>query len=473
MLRVAVVDDITGKPVARAKISIESLHGSPVPFSGAALADSAGHYEIATPNAGTFLVKAERTGYAKSVFGERQWGQPGTPIVLEKDSEFLAVVRLRRLGAVNGHVLDENGLGLTGVAVSAIRDGKRLRTASTAVTDDRGVFRLAGLEPGRYLVRTAARALEDKRGLLPTYFGQSTNAAGAQRLAVDLGQEAEGADIAPVPGSLSSLVVSVTSTTPATVFLHSESGTKTATAGPGQEARFDELEPGRYLLRAEGGGPGQLLSAWREVVLSQESERADLALAPSPYVQFRCAEQNGKSLDPQTISAFLQLRDDPEPRKLTRVLCGESVQLAAGRWELAVSAPAGSYIASVSNATIGELGYEVMLMPRRNVALAVTVSSQGASVKGVVKMANGSEAIGAPVTIRAIESELSSRLGGVKTIQTNEKGEFSFFSLPPGRYEVFSSFAPVEPGADKPKGASVTLEEGAEKELQITLSEPN
>ena len=64
------------------------------------------------------------------------------------------MIRLWKGGAITGRVLDEAGEPLVDVAVAAVRrssDG-RLLTGPTARTDDRGVYRLATLTPGSYLV---------------------------------------------------------------------------------------------------------------------------------------------------------------------------------------------------------------------------------------------------------------------------------------------------------------------------------
>ena len=76
---------------------------------------------------------------------------------------------MRHKGALTGRVLDENGVGTPGVPVVAYRARLPLRTAGSSTSDDRGVFRIGGLEPGRYWVRSGAHTLEDRTGWLPTF----------------------------------------------------------------------------------------------------------------------------------------------------------------------------------------------------------------------------------------------------------------------------------------------------------------
>src|SRR5204862_7745465 len=60
-----------------------------------------------------------------------------------------------RLGAVSGQVVDEQGEGVEGITISVIRGettGGRgtLSPQQSAVTDDRGAYRITGLAPGDY-----------------------------------------------------------------------------------------------------------------------------------------------------------------------------------------------------------------------------------------------------------------------------------------------------------------------------------
>ena len=93
--------------------------------------------------------------YLDGGYGQRRPNGPFQTIDLA-DGERIgdAVIRLWKGGAITGRVLDEAGEPLVDVAVAAVRrsgDG-RLLTGPTARTDDRGVYRLATLTPGSYLV---------------------------------------------------------------------------------------------------------------------------------------------------------------------------------------------------------------------------------------------------------------------------------------------------------------------------------
>jgi hypothetical protein len=101
---------------------------------------------------GVFGVRASMTGY---MF---QTGASGAPVTITLDAgEKIndVTVRLWRFAAVSGQVVDEQGEGVEGITISVVRGetvgGRRtLSVQQSGVTDDRGVYRIAGLTPGDY-----------------------------------------------------------------------------------------------------------------------------------------------------------------------------------------------------------------------------------------------------------------------------------------------------------------------------------
>jgi hypothetical protein len=48
------------------------------------------------------------------------------------------------------------------------------KMAARGKTDDRGVYRVGGLKPGRYYVRTRSRMMDEGSGAMPTFFKDVT-----------------------------------------------------------------------------------------------------------------------------------------------------------------------------------------------------------------------------------------------------------------------------------------------------------
>jgi protocatechuate 3,4-dioxygenase beta subunit len=152
----------SGKPVRRANITLSG------PDSGvrkSASTDANGAFAFTELPPGSFTLAASRPGYLDVTFGQRTpgSGRPGTPIQLSAGQKVDDVtLRMPRTGILTGVVSDEFGDPVMGMQVRAWRfvrrSGERtLALAGNGSTDDRGIYRLAGLLPGDYVVATGAR----------------------------------------------------------------------------------------------------------------------------------------------------------------------------------------------------------------------------------------------------------------------------------------------------------------------------
>ena len=418
ILQGIVSENRSGRPLARARVTIEGTGTSP---GGSTIwADSSGQFSFPSLSAGTYLVSAQKPGYAVAKFGQKDWRSPGTPIVLESEGSFSVQLRLRKLAVVVGEVLDENRVALPGFDVYAFKTGSRPKLQSSARTDDRGGFRIAGLEPGSYLIRTATRQLEDRTGLLPTFYGQTAKLSEARSVTVALEEEAGGIVISPIPGNLSTLRGTVSGVGGALVELHGDVGKRELRTDPGGNFIFEQLAPGPYQLIVEAAIGGQPRSAWQELTIAKEIEVVTLELASAPSVHIRCEEKRGQTLDTSAIPVFLR-RKTPAEDNSKRVNCAENVSLAPGVWELAAAPPANLYVESVRAGRRGKLSQEIELHPGRSEDILLTFSAKPASIQGVVKTPDGAPAIGAPVYVSALDPELRSRSGGVRNVRTGSK----------------------------------------------------
>ena len=435
--------------------------------SASVLSDASGQFLFSGLRAGAYLLTAHKTGYADLRYGQRRYDQPGTPIVLSKDSEFVAPLLLHRPGAVTGEITDENRIGIPGCAVYAYRTGSRTTLAGVAQTDDRGIFRIPGLLPGSYVIRSGARELEDRQGLLPTFFGQSTRAAEARTIEVRLDEETGGVRIQPLPGRLSTLLVSVSGAAEATVHLYGDAGRRESRAGGQAPARFDQLAPGVYDLIALSDG----MAGRTRVSVTGETANAGILMQASPVLTVRCEAKDGPDLDPRLIAMFARRKDPPEEDSVPRrILCGERGALAPGLWEVATAPVAGRYLAAVRDARQEGGAYEVAFEPGDHKEVWLVFGSRPGNIRGVVETDDGAAAPGAPVYLKAVDPELRGRMGGVREARAGSSGEYRFDGLAPGRYEVITSFA-----SEQEWGAGKTVEvgEGGEAAVNLKLGSTN
>jgi hypothetical protein len=121
-----------------------------------------GRFEFRDLKPGRYNIEATRAGYSAAAYGRtRRDGE--SELVRVADGERVAgvVLTMWRLAAISGTVLDEAGEPVVDVLVAAWRStfggGKRqLGLTVAARTDDRGIYRIAGLNPGDYVVGTSS-----------------------------------------------------------------------------------------------------------------------------------------------------------------------------------------------------------------------------------------------------------------------------------------------------------------------------
>jgi Carboxypeptidase regulatory-like domain len=150
----------TGHPIRRARIVIRAQDA---PGSQAVLTDDDGNFDITGLAPGHYTVSASKTGFVSLEYGQRRPLQPGTPLQLGDGQQLRGIeFRLPRGGVITGHLLDDTGEPVPGAVVRVMRyryvQGERqLTPAGTAQTDDRGEYRVWGLDPGQYYVNAVTR----------------------------------------------------------------------------------------------------------------------------------------------------------------------------------------------------------------------------------------------------------------------------------------------------------------------------
>src|SRR5262245_48476702 len=103
-------------------------------------------------------------------------------------------VEMRSLGIISGRAFDEKGAPLTGARAEAMIFRSRILTpVSSADTDDRGEFRLSGLDPDEYYIRITPPTDRISQDSFPTtFYPNTTDPANAAKLVVTPGSEVAG-----------------------------------------------------------------------------------------------------------------------------------------------------------------------------------------------------------------------------------------------------------------------------------------
>jgi protocatechuate 3,4-dioxygenase beta subunit len=152
----------TGQPARHARVTIS---GGELRGSRSTTTDEQGRYAFANLPAGRYSLNVSKPGHVTVSFGQHRPGQgrPGTPIQLADGQRFEAKLQIPRGGVITGAVLDEAGESTPGTQVRVMRyvmqNGVRtLQQAGSGATDDRGIYRVYGLQPGDYVVCATPRS---------------------------------------------------------------------------------------------------------------------------------------------------------------------------------------------------------------------------------------------------------------------------------------------------------------------------
>lgn len=285
VIRGVVLEHASGLPLARSNVRLE-----PVPAPGSTLkglqmrAGTSGQFVFNHVPDGLWVLIVTRDSYFPASYQQRRPDGQGKPIQVTAESDVFTELRMFRKGAITGRVLDENGIGMEDVPVVAYRARLPIRAAGRAVSDDRGVYRIHGLDPGKYWVRTAAHTLDDGTGRMPTFGPETFETREAHTHQAVLDRDTTDADVRPFPGRLFHLRgrLLCEGADPVTVTLSSETGRRSATGACGAipfSYGFEELAPGAYEILATrvSGEAGYV-----ELSLDRDTDNATLQLLPPP-----------------------------------------------------------------------------------------------------------------------------------------------------------------------------------------------
>ncbi len=221
----------TGRPVRRTSVVLMARSGGVNESSG--ITDEQGNLEIHNLRAGKYypvinapgvvspLAYIDQSRTRSDTFDEQL--APFTPIVVDGLSDVVVQMPARRGGAIGGRITYSNGDAAIGVKVEILRKvgedflasipnlsvlaSAMTGGAGTFKTDDRGIYRFAGLPAGEYLVKVSEQVVHatNKKGreyedpftsmlfgtgsMLTVFFENTFDRNKARLLVVEFGQE--------------------------------------------------------------------------------------------------------------------------------------------------------------------------------------------------------------------------------------------------------------------------------------------
>lgn len=151
-----------GSPTETIRRAVVTISGGDLPNPRSVITDDAGRFAFSRLAAGTFAITARKAAYLPAEFGSTRPGRPGSKIALAAGEKRAVTLTMFRGAVIGGELRDAQGLPLAGVHVAALDAGAAQGPAAipapeTAVTDDRGAFRIYGLMPGEYVLAATPR----------------------------------------------------------------------------------------------------------------------------------------------------------------------------------------------------------------------------------------------------------------------------------------------------------------------------
>jgi hypothetical protein len=459
-----VVDAVTGRPIAGAVVT--AAGSAATEATAGILTNAGGYFVVRRLHKGALALTADKEGYVEATYGQRRAAGSRQMIPLAEGQRLVDLeIRMWRHAVITGTVVDEAGEPVIETRVRAFQKvlvaGRRRYTAAgDALTDDRGVYRIARLTPGDYIVAVPSTQTSIPTEVMDTFFGGTGTPA--QRDA--LSKEMRAIDAAIVPaGSQYAL----------------RAGSLTMTLAPGT-ATPTSRPNGRMLVYPTVFHPAAAVPAQAALIaLHSGDERSgiDIQLQPS-----RTARISGTLLAPHGMAAHVGMR---------LLLAGgdalaDGIEAATAMSDATggftfLGVPAGQYLLSVvrvprppmeppdpSRMTMQAGGVRVSTSPPpppggppapipadatlwAQVPIAVGADdltdvvvplAAGPRLSGRVEF-NGSEPPPSSSAIAGLRISLDPADGarGAKglTFQTghpDESGQFLTFGVPPGRYVV-------------------------------------
>ncbi len=143
----SVLNSVTGAPLGHAHVKFSDFSRR---RSYGAVTDADGTFSISSIAAGSYNTSVEKNGYLPPPHNDNSMAEA---VVELTPGQHLTNIQFRMVppSVISGHVVDRNNDPVENMAVEAHRGN----IAATAITNDRGEFRIYGLQAGRYLIRAS------------------------------------------------------------------------------------------------------------------------------------------------------------------------------------------------------------------------------------------------------------------------------------------------------------------------------
>ncbi|HLK65248.1 MAG TPA: carboxypeptidase-like regulatory domain-containing protein [Bryobacteraceae bacterium] len=258
-----VTDAVTNAPIRKATIS---LIPDGKPTVRAAISDADGRFQFANLLPGSYSLEGDARGYLRvSQYASNQTRSKTVFSLAPGQTLSDIALHLTPAGAISGRIVDEDGDPVARVNVHlwriTYRNGSRdlTTTGQNVMTDDRGIYRIAGVPPGRYYLsatptQSAPNSPPDDARYLRTYYPGVFDPAAAAPIDLRPGSETENVNFKLSKVQTTHVRGRVSSAAQADLSLYPENGTSNSAESsrsllPDGKFDFDGVVPGAYRIR--------------------------------------------------------------------------------------------------------------------------------------------------------------------------------------------------------------------------------
>jgi hypothetical protein len=515
-----VLSGATGQPLRRAQVLLRPAADS----KGGAIyqtSDDSGGFSFPKVAPGRYVITVQRDGYL-SLSAGRIGDYKMPPIFSVNSGETISsfVFRLTPWGVISGKVKFDDAEPAVNVAIQLYRSyyerGRHTyATAASARTDDRGEYRLHGLEPGSYYVAALYQAPPHPAGAeeqtrkdalgnpLPelsyavTFFPEVQKMSDAVPVRIAPGAEVAGIDIfftrvhtVRVRGRVANGVRGSAVSSPSVALRWNDPDNTASVSAPvnvtldkDQNFEIQGVTAGPYLLMASGVDDGVALTGRAPLnVGDADLANANIVIGPESTWTGKIHFEDDDSPLPQRLTVTL------EPRRSTaspmEAQVSDSGDFAIPfvpdeTYDLfVVNAPEDSYLKSIRVANSERLGQGLAAAPGdAPPALDVVLGARGGQVVGRAVTADP-KVVASGATVVLIPDPPGGRVQAFQTTHADEYGNFWLRGLPPGKYLLVTwlesppcdVYNPDDLAACQAQGVSLTVTEDEQKTLQLTAN---
>jgi hypothetical protein len=517
-----VMSKTTGQTLRRAQVLLKPVE------SGSALVqttDDSGKFAFPKVTPGHYSISVQRDGYLPLQAGSiGSYKMPPLFTVRPSDSIHSFEFRMVPWGVIGGRVKFDDAEPAVNVAIQLYREyylkGRHgWAVAATTRTNDRGEYRVHGLEAGSYYVaalyQPPARppnAEEQRRtdasgkpvaelSYAVTFYPEVQKLADAVPVRISPGQEVGGMDIfltlvhtvrirGRVTSALSGQVVPGPSIT-----LRWNDADNTGSVSAPVDVSYDShnnfeikgVTPGPYLIVTAGADDGKALSG-RTAINVGDSDVSELEIVIGPERKWKgtIRVEGVESTAPATALPGLVVAF--EPRRGTAFPSRAQVSkerdfsvsfLPQEIYDLEViNAPEDVYLKSVLVGNSERLVLGLEAEPGADPPPAVVVlSTKGGQVSGKA-VTTDSMIVASGASVLLIPDPPNGQSHAYRFAYADEYGNFLVRGVPPGRYVVVAwldqppceVYNPDDLAACKANGVPVTMAEGALQTIQVTAN---